>query len=350
MPAEPSPISRVLASGDVRFTHLIGISGLDPGLDLQCMNLDGIRVGPSENVVGYDFSHCLLRGADFTGANLTGANFAYCDLTGASLVGAIFTADQFVGVDLRHVRMGLCPEDVLLQAQRFLNAMMFEPAERDPATPKRLRTLISRTKSKVYQFRRIGDLVSYVDRFSRNENGQIPLELGCKSKTMEDIHSEFSERFGEFANEQSTPRDLILGNRYSAFFISSMAQVYTNRGGGIHVVGKIGLHTAVLVRATMQGGERPNRWGQRGIRMQYCLKPKKLAGRLFFDDRTPENRAIADYPDVPVHVFARENTAERGYIYFGIFKNAGIQGCIAGPKWFELVKLDHAEPPESPTI
>ncbi len=337
-----------MASGDVRFTHLVGVSGLDPGSDLQDLNLDGIRIEPGESVAGYDFSHCLLRGADFTGADLTGAIFAYCDLTGASLVDAIFTSDQFIGVDLRNVRMERSSEDVLLQARRFLSERLFEPAEKDPATPKRLRTLISRTKSKVYQFRRIGDLVSYVDRFSRNDDEQIPLGLGYQSNTMEDIHSEFSERFGSFADEHSTPRDLILGSRYSAFFISSMAQVYTNRGGGIHIVGKVGAHTAVLVRATMQGGERPNRWTQRGLRMQYCLKPKKVAGRSVFDDRLPENRAIADYPDVPIHVFARETVAEHGYTYFGMFKNTGIHGRDDEPRWFELVKLDHTDPPQSP--
>jgi hypothetical protein len=343
MSADSSPISRVLASRDARFTHLVGISSLDPTSDLQNLNLDGIRIGPGESVAGYDFSHCLLRGADFTGADLTGAIFAYCDLTGANLIGAIFTEDQFAGVDLQRVRMEHSSGNVLLQAQKFLSEVLFEPVERDPATPKRLRTLVSRTKSKVYQFRRIGDLVSYVGRFSRNKDDQIPLSLEYKNNTMEDVHSEFFAKFGSFANECSTTHDLIIGSRYSVFFISSLAQIYTNRGGGIHVVGKVGEHTAVLVRATMQGGERPNRWMQIGVRMQYCLKPNKVGDRTVFNDRLPENRAISDYPDVPIHVFARANAAERGYIYYGIFKNAGIRGCRDEPRWFDLVKFDHAD-------
>lgn len=376
-----SPIALILAAGDVKFTILFGISELDPAIDLQNLSLGGIRIGPGEDLRGYDFSYSVLVGADFSGADLSGASFAYCDLRGANLTGAKFVWEQFSGANLQDAcftegdhfqdleksnlsaildresslpgivtvsrgRRGGNSDEMLTRARQFLVEYFFRPAEEDHTIPKRLRTLISRTKSKVFQFERIGDLVSYVDRFSRKGGDQLPLGLEYKSRALEDIHSEFSKIFGKFSEDKSSPFDLVLGVRYSSFYISSLAGIYTSRGGGIYVVGKVGRHSAVLVRATMQGGERFNRWIERGVRLQYCLKPIRRSGNTIYDERGVENRAIADFPDVPIHVFARENSSEKGYLYFGIFKNVGVQGGEAEPRWFDLVKRDHVSSSE----
>ena len=103
-------ITRVLADSDGRFTALIGAARLHPGRDLRGLDLGAIRIGPEEDIGGYDFSGCGLHGALLCGVDLRKARFAHTDLSGADLRGARYTKAQMKTARLDACQVGDWPE------------------------------------------------------------------------------------------------------------------------------------------------------------------------------------------------------------------------------------------------
>ncbi len=93
-PRDIADLGRVIKSPDRRFTALVGAARLHPGRDLRGLDLGPICIGPEEDVAGYDFSGCLMRGAVLCGVDLRRARFDGCDLSGTDLRGARYTAKQ----------------------------------------------------------------------------------------------------------------------------------------------------------------------------------------------------------------------------------------------------------------
>ena len=109
-PRDIAGITRVLADSDGRFTALIGAARLHPGRDLRGLDLGAIRIGPEEDIGGYDFSGCCLHGALLCGVDLRKARFAHTDLSGADLRGALYDDAQMKTARLDACQVGDWPE------------------------------------------------------------------------------------------------------------------------------------------------------------------------------------------------------------------------------------------------
>ena len=105
-PRDIAGITRVLADSDGRFTALIGAARLHPGRDLRGLDLGAIRIGPEEDIGGYDFSGCCLHGALLCGVDLRKARFADADLSGADLRGALYDDAQMKTARLDACQVG----------------------------------------------------------------------------------------------------------------------------------------------------------------------------------------------------------------------------------------------------
>jgi tetratricopeptide (TPR) repeat protein len=122
-PRDIADIARVFASADRRFTALVGAACLHPGRDLRGLDLAGIRIGPEEDVCGYDFSGCILRGARLCGVDLRKTRFDGADLSGADLRGARYAKAQMKGLE----RDGCLSGDWLERPARLPAPVQLDP-------------------------------------------------------------------------------------------------------------------------------------------------------------------------------------------------------------------------------
>lgn len=228
--------------------------------------------------------------------------------------------------------------DALATARTFLDEKLFLSALSNTSAPKLVRNKLSRARSRVSQFQKIGDLVAYIERFSSQKHGQLQLDLpNTANSALEDIHDDFLRIFGQYSEERSDIRDFVRGQKYSGTVVSVFSQTYTARSGGICPVGKVGVHTAVVIKAIMSGGPYNNEWLDRGTRLKYYLRSRKHSGSIIYDEQLKENKSIIDYVDVPILVFAKDAQTEELYTYFGVFKSNGVRSEPDGSKWFDLV-------------
>ncbi len=104
--ADKNALGRVLDAKDTRFTALVARARIDPGHELRGLDLSGIEIRPEEDVAGYDFTGCVLAGANLSGADLRCAVLNRCDLAGADLRGALLTDEQRGRPELRDANVG----------------------------------------------------------------------------------------------------------------------------------------------------------------------------------------------------------------------------------------------------
>lgn len=226
----------------------------------------------------------------------------------------------------------------LAAAVRFLDERILQPALSNPETPKVFRDAVRNSRMWIFRFRKIGDLVDYIDRFGPGEQQLLPFELSPVEKhRFEAIHAEFMERFGRFRAHRLALCDFREGDSYSSYDLSIYTRTYENRSGGIRPVGKFGEHEAVVVIITISGGRYPNEWLERGVRLKCYLKSRTNRGVTRFEEGYEANQAIIEYPDVPILVFARENPNGK-FTYYGKFEYVRIEMDARGQKWFELQK------------
>ncbi|MGM5031157.1 hypothetical protein [Tardiphaga sp. 803_E3_N1_3] len=228
--------------------------------------------------------------------------------------------------------------EILSGAKKFLEDQLFAPAQNDPAIPKALRNRFANTRILVSQFEKIGDLVLYIERFSRKNARQMQFNLPTSHASMESIHDEFIGVYGQYREYSSDIMDLKIGKNYSGTFLSILSRSYTNRSGGIRPVGKVGHHKAVVIKATIDGMKYQNEWIEQGVRLKYYLNGVSYRGRTKYNEGSPANRSIIDYPDLPILVFIKEQDRPSLYSFRGIFSNTGVVTEADGAKWFNLVK------------
>ena len=234
-------------------------------------------------------------------------------------------------------------QEILAGAKTFLDEELFFPAQNDPAVPKTLRNRFANTRTLVSQFEKIGDLVRYIERFSQKNVRQMQLSLPSSYASLESVHDEFIELYGQYREYCSDIFDLVRGKDYSGPFLSILSRSYTNRSGGILPVGKIGQHKAVLVKATLDGKKLDgrkyqDRWIEQGVCLKYYLKTHNSPRNKKNDEQLPENRSIIDYPELPILVFVKKQDRPSLYSYHGFFMNLGVVDGKNGDKWFDLVR------------
>lgn len=225
------------------------------------------------------------------------------------------------------------------EARAFIESRVLQPALQSTAVSESAKATISNSTRWLRQFRRVGDLILYMDRFRGEAGTEVFKALRAAGLlTFEDIRDEFLETFAPWASDRTRLDDFVIGGRYSSFDLVIFAGVYDTRSGGILPIGPVGNHKAVFVKATLSGGKYENKWLTEGSKLKYYLKSRNEV----FKESYIENASIIDYPEVPVYVFAR-HTTEGPFTLAGIFRNTGVHSEPNGAKWFELARLDTAE-------
>jgi hypothetical protein len=227
----------------------------------------------------------------------------------------------------------------LKQAKFFLEEKVFLPALQSNATSGRILNVIKDTRQWISRFRKIGDLVRYMDRFRPDtRQGSLPF-LEVKNLRFEDVYVEFSKKFGHFRWFKTTMADFTEGVSYDPFILSIYTRTYNNRGGGIRPVGKTGEHEAVVINIILSGGKYANEWIEPFRRLKCYLKDHGTRSSSNFEEDHSSNRSIIRYPNVPILVFTRTNE-DTDFTYRGIFHYSQVATDEGGRKWFELVKLE----------
>jgi hypothetical protein len=227
-------------------------------------------------------------------------------------------------------------KSIVEEARQFLDDRLFLPALSDTSIPQPVRNIFARTRSRAFQLERIGDLVAYVERFSKHRDDQLKFEIAIPKLSMEHIHGEFIKLFGNHHAQTTTIADLVPMHCYPSAVISAISRIYANRSGGIFPVGQPGAYEAVMVKATISGGQYANKWTIEGEELQYGLQGRLRHGVRVFDEQFKMNRVIINNPGIPIHVFVRNGHRRGNYIYYGRFINEGITRTRGGAKWFKL--------------
>src|SRR4051794_9744519 len=153
-----------------------------------------------------------------------------------------------------------------------LSQRVLEPALASTDVATEVKSTIANSLRWLAHFKRVGDLIAYMDRFKGGADTTVYKSLKSAGLlTFEDIRSEFKMLFGPWQSDRTRLDDFVVGQRYSSFDIVIFAEVYDNRSGGILSIGVVGNHKAVFVKATLKGGKYENKWIEAGSRLKYYL-------------------------------------------------------------------------------
>jgi 5-methylcytosine-specific restriction protein A len=142
----------------------------------------------------------------------------------------------------------------ILEAQDFIVDNVLQPAIDSQVTPKKSKDVARHLITWIKQFKRVGDLVQYIERFKENvENEDIAGVKAAGLPTLEDIRDSFLTKFGPYADDRTRLDDFVIGQTYTGYDIVIFAKRYDLRSGGILPIGKVGEHIAVFIKATLSG-------------------------------------------------------------------------------------------------
>jgi 5-methylcytosine-specific restriction protein A len=185
-------------------------------------------------------------------------------------------------------------------------------------------------------FKRVGDLLVYLRRFDKSHDDPVYREMkACGLLTFEDIVSDFEVRFGHWSNDCSRISDFVIGEQYSTFDILILARNYDTRSGGMFVLKANGKPIAVVIKATLSGGDYPNEWIESPLKLKYYLK--SIRGK--FNEDYEANKAIIGNPDIPIVTFVRDSSASH-FAFRGLFRYQKLVSEEDGAKAFILAR-DH---------
>lgn len=228
------------------------------------------------------------------------------------------------------------------RAKAFLEENVFGPIMLDKSSSKRLKDSVRSTQVRISHFRKIGDLVRYVDRFRPSLQQVLPFPPSAAHKLrLEDVHAGFMEKFSRYGDQITSFEDFREGSSYNSFALSIYTQSYDNRSGGIRPVGKLGEHRAVVVTLTMAGGKYANEWIEPGKRLKCYLKRYRISKTDKTRESHDANRAILDFPGLPILVFIRD-VERTDFIYGGVFRFSKVVADQNGARWMELIKSEAA--------
>jgi 5-methylcytosine-specific restriction enzyme A len=227
------------------------------------------------------------------------------------------------------VRKDIAP---IIRAREFIAERVLLPVINSPSASKKSKDVTSASLRWLQHFERVGDLLVYMSRFDPKDGASIYSELHAQGfETFEDIREELDESFGAYRGDKTRLDDFVISQQYSSQQILIAAETYDTRSGGILTLGAFGHHKAVFIKATLSGGKYPNEWLEPGKRLKYFLK----SIREEFKESFQHNRAIIEFPHVPVYAFVRPSK-NSPFEFSGIFGFVQVHQESNGSKWFEL--------------
>lgn len=203
-----------------------------------------------------------------------------------------------------------------------------------------IKTKVKHSDIWLRQFKRVGDLYAYLERFSEDENDQVYLEMKSQGlETFEHIKAEFAERFRDALGDRTRSSDFVIGNTYSPHEILIFARSYDTRAGGMFVLSSGDIPHTVVIKATLDGGAYANEWLEPSRRLKYYFKAITRNGKQEFGEHFKANAAILRNPTIPILTFVRPS-GTTPFTYHGTFIHANHYSESDGSKWFELVLKD----------
>lgn len=221
------------------------------------------------------------------------------------------------------------------RARAYIRSEVQQPALQNPSLSKEIRHKVQHSEIWLDQFQRVGDLLAYLKRFDINKNDPIYIELKkLNLKTFEDIVDEFEQEFSLWSQDCTRASDFVIGENYSAYQILIFAGSYDTRAGGMFVLESGNKPSAVIIKATLDGGRYPNAWLSEPDQLKYYLK----SINNIFGEHFKPNAAILNNPSIPILTFVRA-AGRSPFTYHGVFNYQGIQRESDGSKWFILQKV-----------
>ena len=221
------------------------------------------------------------------------------------------------------------------RARAYIRSEVQQPALQNLSLSKEVRHKVQHSEIWLDQFQRVGDLLVYLKRFDINKNDPIYIELKkLNLKTFEDIVDEFEREFSLWSQDCTRASDFVIGKHYSAYQILIFAGCYDTRAGGMFVLESGDKPSAVIIKATLDGGRYPNAWLSEPNQLKYYLK----SINNIFGEHFKPNAAILNNPSIPILTFVRP-AGGSPFTYHGVFNYQGIQRESEGSKWFILQRV-----------
>lgn len=222
------------------------------------------------------------------------------------------------------------------EAREFVRSHVLRPIWTHPALDDSIKNKARASDHRLEYFRRVGDLFDYLKRYEGKTGAPTYTALKAHGlTTLEEIVDEFAQRFATWTAERTTLADFVVGEPYTTWDVLVVVGRYDARAGGMFVMGPSDAPDAVVIKATLEGGEYPNAWISPHETLRYYLK----ARRGVFGEHFVENAAILRHPQVPIYTFVRPDSRV-DFTFEGIFHYHRLTTEPDQSKWFELRAAD----------
>jgi len=225
------------------------------------------------------------------------------------------------------------------QAQEYLNNEVFAPPLAAPDFPELYKAKIKNSQKWVQQFKRVGDLIRYLERFwdiphDENQDSMYTQLTTHGLRTFEEIKEDFLNLFGGQIDDCTTLDHFIIGNVYTSWDLAIFARVYDNQQG-ILMIGPEEQRDAIFIKATLDEGAYQNEWLVPGEVLKYYLKgiTNNKLGKKIFKESYKHNAAIINSGDTPIYVYEKQGSKR---VLVGIFEYVTHNKESDGSMWFRL--------------
>lgn len=128
--------------------------------------------------------------------------------------------------------------------------------------------------------------------------------------------------------------NLVIGKKYTAAEIMSLAKDDNPRAMGIITVGSEPDYKAIIIKVTLADKKYPHEWINKGKELKYYMFAVK--GNYSLDYKV--NKAVINSRGIPIFVFTRQDKKDR-FLLAGIFSYLDYICEADGTKFFRLQKL-----------
>ncbi len=204
---------------------------------------------------------------------------------------------------------------------------VIDPALNNRKINKDVKAKIKSTKTLLNNFRKIGDLYTYLSRFKSNNYARgVVFQNLEKNRLMsfESFLPLFKKKYKPYLNDVTKLDDFKIGFPYTSFDIAIFSKTYNNQAG-IYLINE----EAIFIKVTLEGGKYSNTWIKKNEELKYYMQSR--SGN--FNENYKANQAIINSENKPIYVFIK-NGAE--CILNGIYHYQSHHTERDGAKWFLL--------------
>ncbi|EGR2759316.1 HNH endonuclease [Vibrio parahaemolyticus] len=219
------------------------------------------------------------------------------------------------------------------EAKAFVIDTVLKPAIESQLVSQRVRDITKSQIPWVSNFKKVGDVYRYLLSTTRTKDDNVDALQIVGLRTYEDIIPEFKQRFSSKLTDVSDFSDFSVDQEYSWREVLSVVGQYDTRSGGIQLYKVNEELDSIAIKVTLNGGKYLNEWLVPDKLLKYYMK--SIKGE--FKETYVDNSAIINSPNVSIHVFVRQNSQQKKFVYKGEFRYIK-HFDDSGAKWFQLEK------------